>query len=557
VHDAVLWWRGPSYLCLDSSCWPVLDKTTSLTTTFPETRKLTSNDNKELIEFERFSSLTKLNRTMAYVLRFINNITKTLAKLTGPLSSTELEKSFYILTKQAQSESFSSEIKVLKNKGDLPSKSSILSLTPFLDEFSILRVGGRLQQSSISFNQKHPAILLYKHWFTKLIFLHEHINLLHCGPQLLLYTIRDRFWPTRGRVLARSTVNNCIRCRRFTAKPINSIMGNLPVERVTPTYPFQVCGTDFAGPFYITDRKGRGCKISKCYLCLFVCFSTKAVHLEVASNLTTDVFLMCLKRFVSRRGRPNQVFCDNGNNFIGANNEIANFIQSNSNSIVQNAANDNIKFVFSPAYAPNFGGLWEAGVKSAKYHIKRILGNTHLTFEELSTLFAHVESILNSRPLTPLTSDPNDLQPLTPGHFLIGRTFTSVPSPDLREIRTTRLDRFQRIEYARQHFWDRWRNEYMKELQQRGKWRTKQRQLNIGDLVVINDPHLPPLRWHLGRIHRLYPGPDAITRVADVNTANGIVRRSINKLSPLLSEESSKILEDCVPASSPGRMLAP
>ncbi|KAL0809215.1 hypothetical protein ABMA28_011437 [Loxostege sticticalis] len=265
-------------------------------------------------------------------------------------------------------------------------------------------------------------------------------------------------------------------------------------------------------------------------MCLFVCFASKALHLEVVSDLSTDTFILSLRRFISRRGRPSHLYCDNGTNFVGANNELARFIRSSNEDISAFASNEGIDFKFSPAYSPHFGGIWESAVKSAKFHITRVLGTQHLTFEELSTLFTQVEAILNSRPITPLSTDPNDFEPLTPGHFLIGRALTSLPSPNFTNVNENRLRRYERLEQLRQHFWERWRNEYLCELQRRTKWKISQKQVQEGDLVVLKEENAPPLKWRLGRIQKLYPGPDGIVRVADVRTARGILRRAVHKL---------------------------
>lgn len=263
-------------------------------------------------------------------------------------------------------------------------------------------------------------------------------------------------------------------------------------------------------------KKGRGSRTIKCYLCIFICFATKAVHLETVSDLTTQAFISCLKRFISRRGRPHYIYCDNGKNFVGASNELSRVLRSDLNSITDFAADRGIRFVFSPPYSPTFGGLWEAGVKIAKFHLKRIAGNISLTYEELNTLFTQIEAFLNSRPLTPLSADPNDLSPLTPGHFLIGRPLTSLPGPQGTDMKIR--TRYQLVEQLRRHFWERWRKEYLAELQQRTKWRTLQTNLKEGDLVVFKEPNLPPLKWRLGRVQRLYPGDDGVVRVADFNT---------------------------------------
>lgn len=212
-------------------------------------------------------------------------------------------------------------------------------------------------------------------------------------------------------------------------------MGHLPASRVTPNYPFQVTGTDFCGPFPISSRIGRGNRITKCYICIFICFCTKAVHLETVSDLSTKGFLSCFRRFVSRKGKPSQVHCDNGTNFVGANNELGRALKAGMNSIYKFTAEDGVQFKFNPPYSPTFGGLWEANVKCLKQLLKKTIGNASLTFEELSTLCAEVEAVLNSRPLTPLTCNPSDLSPLTPGHFLVGRPLTSLAFPLRRQKR--------------------------------------------------------------------------------------------------------------------------
>nr|XP_034835271.1 uncharacterized protein LOC117991775 [Maniola hyperantus] len=316
---------------------------------------------------------------------------------------------------------------------------------------------------------------------------------MHAGPQLLLASIRESLWPINGRRLARNTFHNCVTCKRHQGKAIYPIMGNLPIQRITPDFPFKTVGIDFAGPFYISNKKGRGSRVIKAYLCLFVCLRFKCLHLEAVSDLTKEGFLQALRRFTSRRGKPAEIFCDNGKNFVSAAKEIGIFLKANKQTIIDSATGENIKFIFSPTYSPHFGGIFEAGVKSAKYHIRRVMGNTHLNFEELGTLFTQVEAILNSRPLCPLTSNPTDYLSLTPGHFLIGRPLTSVPSPPLQDYNPNRLRRYERLEQIRQHFWQRWQKEYIAELQQRSKWKTYSAKLKEGDLVLLIEDNLPPL----------------------------------------------------------------
>ncbi|XP_022826405.1 uncharacterized protein LOC111356333 [Spodoptera litura] len=164
----------------------------------------------------------------------------------------------------------------------------------------------------------------------------------------------------------------------------------------------------------------------------------------------------------------------------------------------------------------------------------------HFTFEEISTLFAQVEAVLNSRPLCPLSSNPNDLLPLSPGHFIIGRPLTALPTSKLEDVRESQLRRYERLERTHQHFWKRWQREYLSELQQRTKWKADKSRLDIGDMVLLADDHAPPLAWKLGRVTRLISGPDGISRVADVLTNRGIVRRSLVRLCRLPTAEELK-----------------
>ncbi|XP_063635224.1 uncharacterized protein LOC134805980 [Cydia splendana] len=307
-------------------------------------------------------------------------------------------------------------------------------------------------------------------------------------------------------------------------------MGNLPAQRIKADFPFTSTAVDLACPYLITDRRGRGCKITKCYLCLFICLRYKCVHLEAVSDLSKDAFVLALRRFIARRGKPAELFCDNGRSFVAAAKEINVFFKLHENDISDFAASQGTKFKFAPAYAPNFNGYAEAGIKSAKFHLKRVLGNTHLTFEELSSLFSQVEAILNSRPLCPLSSSPNDFYPLTPGHFLIFRPLTSLPAPPLQDRNPNRLDRFLRLEQLRQHFWKRWSAEFVSLQQQRYKWRERQRDLQLGELVLIKEEGLPPLLWRMGRVVKLHNGKDGVPRVADINTARGIVKRALNRI---------------------------
>ena len=420
-----------------------------------------------------------------------------------------------------------------------------------LDDKGIIRVGGRLSNSSdFSYNKKHPMLLCGKHSVTQLIFQQEHLRLLHAGPQQLLAHLRETWWPLSGRNLARKVIRQCQMCTRMKGETVQPIMGNLPQKRITVDFPFINSGVDYAGPLYILNRKGRGSRLEKCYLCLFICFTTKALHLELVTNLTSEYYILALKRFISRRGKPHCIFSDHGRNFVGAKRELTSFLSKESHSIINYASSNGIEFKFIPPYAPHFGGLWEAGVKSCKHHITRVLGNSHLTYEEFSTVLTQVEAVLNSRPMYCLSPDPTDFTPLTPAHFLIGRPLTSHACEDVTSTSLHTLSRYKRVEQLRQHFWRRWSAEYIGELQTRTKWKESKGVLAPNTLVLIKEDNLSPLKWRLGRILSVFPGKDGVPRVASIQTTNGVIERAFSKICPLPVSTSDEDTAITKPISS-------
>ncbi|XP_046608569.1 uncharacterized protein LOC124299393 [Neodiprion virginianus] len=267
-------------------------------------------------------------------------------------------------------------------------------------------------------------------------------------------------------------------------------MGQLSKDRVTEARPFCNVGVDYCGPFYTKEKRFRNRARVKIYVAVFVCLVVKAVHLEVVSDMTSEGFIAALRRFVARRGKPSIISSDNGSNFVGAKTEIEDIqrlLGSNEHNIkVHNfLLTKEIKWKFIPPSSPHFGGIWEAAVKSFKHHLRRILGNILLCFEDFNTLVIEIESILNSRPLTPLSSDPNDPLALTPGHFLIGEPITSLPEIDFSTTPSNRLSTWKHVQKLKRDFWSRWHKEYVNELNVRHKWNRGDHTVDVGSIVVI------------------------------------------------------------------------
>ncbi|GFT70549.1 integrase catalytic domain-containing protein [Trichonephila clavipes] len=288
-------------------------------------------------------------------------------------------------------------------------------------------------------------------------------------------------------------------------------MGNLPSERVTPSAPFLNSGVDFCGPFQIKFKNQRKGIFSKVYVAIFVCLATKVIHLEAVTDLTTEAFIAALKRLCARRGRISTLFSDNATNFKGAAAELNRFIKliCNKNETLANYfASEAIQWKFIPPRSPNFGGLWEAGVKSFKHHLYRTLVNSKITFEEFETIIIQIEGILNSRPLVPLSDNINEYEVLTPGHFIIGRPISAIPEPAILDISDNRLSRWQYTTKCAQTIWKRWKNDYLNHLQQRNKWQFEKNNVAVECLVLLKENDLPPCKWAMARILEVIYGTD-------------------------------------------------
>ncbi|GFU96466.1 integrase catalytic domain-containing protein [Trichonephila clavipes] len=268
------------------------------------------------------------------------------------------------------------------------------------------------------------------------------------GTQLVQSCIQEQYWIIGARDVIRHLIRKCCKVR---ASITNQIMSDLPSSRISPAPAFMRCGVDYTGPFQIKTIKGRGSKSFKAYTALFVCFTTRAIHLELVTDLSADAFIAALKRFVSRRGKYSDLYSDRGSNFVGAKCKLMEFENlaksDNYNQNVSKFLTDNgIKGHPNVPGAPHMGGLWEAGIKSTEYHLKRVVGETKLTYEEFETFLTQIQSCLNSRPLTPISNDPNDLSALTPGHFIIGKELTSIPEPNYIDPNSSYLTRWQQIQ---------------------------------------------------------------------------------------------------------------
>ncbi|XP_043474389.1 uncharacterized protein LOC122506340 [Leptopilina heterotoma] len=413
------WWTGPDWLQESVESWP---KTSELPT---------EQDNLEERPAARYSLILR---------KKANNIVKT------PITTQELADAKHSLALITQQQLFQKERKVLSKGESLSTTHPLARLTPFIDSQNLMRVGGRLNASFLPFNSKHPIILPRESPLTQLIISDAHQRTLHGGTQLTLSYTRNEFWILGGRVPISSFIWKCVKCARQRKVRGCQLMGQLPTERVTPSRLFLHSGVDYAGPLLLKTWKGRAARTYKAYIALFICESTAAIHLELVTDYSSDAFIAAYKRFTARRGICSTLRSDCGTTLTGTDKELRNLFSSASKELGTMSsllAKDGTQWSFNPPAAPHFGGLWEAGVKSVKHHLRRVIGDHLLTYEEMNTFLFQTEAVLNSRPLSALTEDAEDFSALTPGHFLIGGPLMTIPEPNLEDIKTARLSRWQ------------------------------------------------------------------------------------------------------------------
>ncbi|XP_008181657.1 uncharacterized protein LOC103309000 [Acyrthosiphon pisum] len=540
---ADIWWSGPKWLEEDNASWQIQPMLMNDVEELPEIRKMklaliTTNPVTHMIN--QYSEWNRMLRGIAWLRRYTRYIKGDKGcREPRQLQISDLREAKLTLLRIVQQEVFRKEFIALERGQEVPKNSKLRCLNPFIKNGLIL-VGGRLQNSNITENRKHPIVLPSFHKVTIMIFESYHRELLHIGPQTLLSEVRRQYWPLLGRANAQTVVRRCIKCIRACPRFDQPLMAVLPKDRLQYARPFTTTGVDFAGPFYV--RSGlRRVPAKKAWISIFVCFSTKAMHLELAEDLFAASFLAVLRCFMARRGKCAKIYSDNGTNFVGTQKELVSMMRKASDQI----AKEGIEWHFNPPSAPHFGGLWESAVKSTKHHLKRVMGEHKLTSTELRTLLCQIEACLNSRPITPLSSDPSEIEALTPSHFLIGGPMMIPDEPDISGEPSSGLKRWKLVQNLMQTFWNRWSKEYLPQVQPRGKWTSKGTQLKKGDVVIIKDDCLPPTKWKLGLVTETHPGVDGLVRVVTLRTATGAqMRRPTVKLCRLPVHEENKLVED-------------
>ncbi|XP_063436301.1 uncharacterized protein LOC134717737 [Mytilus trossulus] len=545
-----IWFSGPKWLNSkeDWPTWNGNNVTSSVCTTISENddkiETMENNQNLrigigEIIDIERYNSYRKLTRITAYVMRFATNCRATEAERKKDLlRSDEIKNAKFLWIRYTQGKIFSNEINCIDNS--TKRKALVRQLKLFLDEKQLLRCGGRrIDNATVGETVKFPYLLPAKDRLTHLIVLEAHENTLHSGINITLAYIQQTFWIPKLRQCVKSILMKCVTCRKVIGKsyPAPEIQP-LPKERVQDATPFSITGVDFTGALTTRNRHNEE---SKVYICLFTCAVTRAVHLELVYDLSEESFLLCFRRFVSRRSVPKIMMSDNALTFKAASNEISRLC--NSRKVKENIQNYGIEWKFIPNRAPWFGGMWERMIGLTKISLKKVLGRAHVNNETLRTVLTEIEATLNDRPVTYISTDIRDPEPLTPSHLIHGRRITTLPYGSLKsaidninicELTHTNLNN-QAIRQRQliKNFWTRWKGEYLTSLREyHQRAGVDVRKIKEGDVVQIHDES-KRVHWKLGVVQDTIKGKDGLVRVAMVRTKTGITNRPVTKLYPL------------------------
>ena len=429
-----------------------------------------------------------------------------------------------VILKVVQSSTYGDVLGKLTVNGKLPSNHALGQLCPFIDQDGIIRVGGRLRQSNVPMNQKHPIILPPNHAVTLSILEHYHSKTKHQGRHITQGAITEAgFYINHGKQVIKNFIFSCVTCRKLRGNFENQLMADLPPERSEMSPPFTNAGCDVFGPWKIKEgcNTRRSNAEKKCWAILFTCMYSRAVHIEPLPGLDVSSFKNAFRRFVSVRGPCHTLRSDQGTNFIGASRQ--------DNEAMKAYLSDNdCRWEFNPPHSSHFGGVWERKIGQIRRAMDGALLNLRsklLSRDELHTLLSEAAAIVNATPLWEVSSDPNDPQPLSPSMILTMKSNHCVrerydfPS----DLGSYGMRRWRRVQHIADQFWKLWRANYLQELQVRRKWQKERPSLSVGDIVLIRDKNVQRNLWPFGKIESVKFSHDGLVRSVMIRVARSSV----------------------------------
>ena len=410
------WFNGPSFLLLPEEQWPMETGVPDKEEVNKERRKVTITcpvtATQPIFDCERFARWKRIVRITAYVQRFSRNVRlknedKPKRDL-GPLTREELQDAEEYWLKQAQS-NLSRRLK----------KGEFKTLSPYVDDKKLIRVGGRVDPSLVSYDNECPVLLPYNHHISKIIVRDAH-SIGHNGVAVTVAKTRVKYWIIKAHRIAKLIKGRCTVCREIEAKVETQLMAKLPKFRLQPhTPPFLYSSVDYFGP--VSVKVGRN-KTQKNYGVVFTCLNTRAIHCELAVDASAMELMQVLRRFFSYRGYPKLILSDNGTQMVGAENELRQMIKGwDVTQLKEFCADRSMKWQFITPLAPHQNGCTEAMVKTVKKAIKKAIGDAILAPFELYTCLLEIANLVNQRPIGRIPTDPDDGKYLCPNDILLGR----------------------------------------------------------------------------------------------------------------------------------------
>jgi hypothetical protein len=551
------WFHGPAFLWKhDVLVEQPLD--TQISIEDPEVRKVIVNKTETTTAstmLERLSRFSDWYRAVAGIAVLLHHIhTRKQKDSKPPLLEDDRHSARMTIIRLVQSASFSDSIESL-TEGGTTSDKILRTLDPFIDEEGILRVGGRLSRSTMKHGVKHPIILPNpkSSHVVSLIIKHQHESIAHQGRGFTINALRESgYWIIGCSRAVSSMIHRCVTCRKHRGTCQTQKMAQLPEDRTESAPPFSYCGIDCFGPFVVKD----GRRELKRYGLLITCMASRAVHIETLDDMTTDTFINGLRCFIAIRGPVRVIRCDQGTNFVGAHHELKKAMKEIVEPRIRNfLAANSCDFQMNSPHSSHMGGTWERQIRTVRSVLTALLDQhgTRLDTSSLRTLLYEAMAIINSRPLTAQNlNDPLGPEPLTPNNLITMKSKLILPPPGnfVKEDVFARK-RWRKVQFLADEFWSRWRKEYLSTLQVRQKWHKEQRNMTVGDVVILKDDSLVRGQWRLAKIVDTVVDKDGLVRRVRIRVGDpGLsalgkrlvepttLDRPIHKLTLLLENES-------------------
>ena len=539
------WISGPDFLRDSNMDWPedicseiVPKENAKQQTTVAAVKNLVSKDLQPVDRLVRsFSSLHKVKGTTAWLLRFCAYLTDKHCKKTlrsaGPLTYSELNHAERVLIAYEQRKFLPALHLSLKTKGTVKRSDcsfALLKGSPKLDN-DLIVMEGRLRNAPTSLSFNFPA----ESHLTTLFVLQCHTKCGHGGVCHTFTELRARFWIEKSSSTIRKVINNCLVCRKVKAKCLTQKMSDLPPARMQIfDPPFSHTGVDFFGPLLVKQGRSN----VKRYGCIFTCLTTRAIHLELAFDLSTDSFLNVLRRFAARRRSIRHLYSDNGTNFVGAEKLLRDeYTKYDQNRVRDQMAIAGIEWTFNPPLASHFGGAWERMIRTIRKILTTISPGPVYSEDVIRTVLIDIEAMINSRPLTPVIFHDVEERPLTPNDLLMPDANSVIPLP-LSDDRDAYIkNKYKQTKFLINRARERWLKEYLPTIAERSKWFAEKRNLGVNDIVILTKDPTAQHMFELGVVRKVFPDNKGLVRSVLVKCQDKTLQRPISKLKLFLPAE--------------------